>query len=105
MALGRYGYSWLRLRSKGAEMIEAPTPAWLERQTQLSLDRLLPRLRALFAAASPADWQAFETRLAANFPTVFELLVRIYGDQYDFFYHLERILATAAEMWLARPAI
>ena len=30
--------------------------------------------------------------------------MRIYGDQYDFFYHLERILATAAEMWLARPA-
>ena len=76
----------------------------MERQTQLSLDRLLPRLRAHFAAANLADWQAFETRLAAHFPTIFELLVRIYGDQYDFFYHLERILATAAEMWLARPA-
>ncbi len=30
--------------------------------------------------------------------------MRIYGDQYDFFYHLERILTTAAEMWLARSA-
>ena len=85
-------------------MSDAPSPAWLERQAQLSLDRLLPRLRKQFAASSPADWQAFETRLAAHFPTIFELLVRIYGDQYDFFYHLERILATAAEMWLARPA-
>ena len=85
-------------------MIDVPAPSWLERQAQLSLDRLLPRLRTQFAAASPADWQAFETRLTAHFPTVFGLLVRIYGDQYDFFYHLERILATAAEMWLARPA-
>ena len=85
-------------------MVDTPTPAWLERQAQLSLDRLLPRLRKQFAASSPADWQAFETRLAAHFPTIFELLVRIYGDQYDFFYHLERILATAAEMWLARSA-
>ena len=85
-------------------MVDTPTPAWLERQTQLSLDRLLPRLRADFAAANLADWQTFETRLRAHFPVIFELLVRIYGDQYDFFYHLERILATAAEMWLARPA-
>jgi amylosucrase len=85
-------------------MIDIPTPAWLEHQAQLSLDRLLPRLRAGLASASPTDWQAFETRLTANFPTLFDLLVRIYGDQYDFFYHLECILATAAEMWLARPA-
>ncbi len=85
-------------------MIDTPSQAWLERQAQLSLDRLLPRLRAGFASATPGDWQTFENRLAAHFPTIFELLVRIYGDQYDFFYHLERILTTAAEMWLARPA-
>ena len=84
-------------------MSDAPSPAWLERQAQLSLDRLLPRLRKEFVTSSPADWQAFETRLTAYFPTIFGLLVRIYGDQYDFFYHLERILATAAEMWAARP--
>jgi amylosucrase len=85
-------------------MVDTSTPAWLERQIQISLDRLLPRLRAHFAVANLADWLTFETRLTAHFPVVFELLVRIYGDQYDFFYHLERILATAAEMWLARPA-
>jgi amylosucrase len=80
------------------------TPAWLERQAALSLGRLLPRLRAQLDAAAPADLGAFETRLAANFPMVFELLLRLYGDRYDFFYHLERILAAAAESWLARPA-
>ena len=102
------GTLWIPLAAlalKGTHgMIDTPTPAWLEHQTQISLDRLLPRLRAHFAAASPADWQPFENRLTAHFPTIFELLVRIYGDQYDFFYHLERILATVAEMWLARPA-
>jgi hypothetical protein len=77
------------------------SPAWLERQAQLSLGRLLPRLRAQLEAAAPADRQAFETRLTANFPTLFELLLHLYGDRYDFFYHLERILAAAAESWLA----
>jgi amylosucrase len=80
------------------------TPAWLERQARLLLGRLLPRLRAQLAAAAPAELHAFETRLAANLPALFELLLRLYGDRYDFFYHLERILATAAENWLARPA-
>ena len=75
--------------------------AWLESQAQLSLSRVLPRLRAQLAA-DPIDWQTFETRLAAEFPDLFELLIKLYGDHYDFFYHLERILATAAEMWLAR---
>jgi amylosucrase len=79
-------------------------PAWLERQAALSLGRLLPRLQTQLATTSPADRQAFEQRLAANFPTLFELLLRLYGDRYDFFYHLERILGAAAESWLARPA-
>jgi amylosucrase len=78
------------------------SPAWLERQAQLTLSRLLPRLRA-HLAADPTSWQAFEARLAVYFPDLFELLVKLYGDHYDFFYHLERILTTAAEMWLARP--
>ncbi len=28
----------------------------------------------------------------------------LYGHQYDFFYHLESIVASATEMWLARPS-
>jgi amylosucrase len=80
------------------------SPAWLERQAALSLERLLPRLRERLRTAAPADRQAFEARLAAHFPRLFGLLVRLYGDRYDFFYHLEQILAAAAENWLARPA-
>jgi amylosucrase len=79
------------------------SPAWLERQTALTLDRLLPRLQVQFEDAAPGDRQTFEARLAVHFPTLFELLLQLYGDRYDFFYHLERILVLAAESWIARP--
>ncbi len=77
----------------------------IERQTDLTLSRLLPRLEAQFTPyADQADWKAFSTRLHANFPKLFALLLRLYGGQYDFYYQLESILATAARMWLARPS-
>lgn len=74
-----------------------------QRQAELSLSRILPRLEAQFGGTESTDWLAFRTRLEANFPNLFGLLVHLYGGQYDFFYHLESILATAARMWLARP--
>ncbi len=76
----------------------------MNRRATISLERLLPRLQARFAQADPADWQPFQARLEANFENLFDLLLHLYGNQYDFFYHLETILETAARMWLARPA-
>jgi amylosucrase len=73
----------------------------------LTLERLLPRLEARFAReaqAHPVQWQTFLTRLQAHFRTLFELTVRIYGDHYDYLYHLEELLAGMAQSWLARPA-
>jgi amylosucrase len=75
----------------------------MNRQAQLSLERILPRLKARFAEAEPAAWEPFQARLEANFERLFDLLLHLYGGQYDFFYHLESILETAARMWLARP--
>ena len=64
-----------------------------------------PRLaEQIFAAAPRPIVAGLRGAPGGNFPTLFELLLRLYGDRYDFFYHLERILAAAAEMWLARPA-
>jgi amylosucrase len=93
------------------------------RQAQRSLQRLSPWIKRLFEkaaapptaapAAAPANgtasdaadpWAIFEGRLSAYFPRLFELLVGLYGDRYDFFYHLEQILKTAATAYLARPA-
>ena len=49
------------------------------------------------------NWQIFQKRLKTHFPRLFRLLVGLYGERYDFFYHLERILALAARSWLERP--
>ncbi len=83
---------------------DGPGAAWLDRQARVSLERLLPRLKGQFgAAAERGTWQAFVERLNAHFPHLFRLLYQLYGDQYDFFYHLESILLTAARLALARP--
>ena len=74
-----------------------------DREAKRSLQRLLPRLGATFPGADAAMWEPFQARLEAHFETLFDLLLHLYGDRYDFFYHLERILETAARMWLARP--
>jgi amylosucrase len=77
----------------------------MDLEAQRSLERLLPRLEAEFAASvETAAWDEFRRRTAEHFPRLFSLLVELHGDRYDFFYHLERILALAAESWLARPA-
>ncbi|MCO6413201.1 MAG: alpha-glucosidase C-terminal domain-containing protein [Thiogranum sp.] len=79
--------------------------AWHSRQAAASLRRLLPRLEARFAGQVEADeWQGYVSRLNEHFPRLFEGLHFLYGKQYDFFYHLESILACATEQWIARPA-
>ena len=81
----------------------------MDREAKRSLARILPRLSAAFAGADPAPkagaalWAPFQARLEAGFETLFGLLLHLYGERYDFFYHLERILEMAARMWLARP--
>ncbi len=76
-----------------------------QRESRTSLARLLPRLRTAFPeAVDSPDWAAFEHRLEEHFHRLFNLLWRIYGPGYDFFFHVENILVTAARMWLERPA-
>jgi amylosucrase len=83
-----------------------PEAEWMRRHAPLSLDRLLPRLRSGFqaeAAATPELWQSFEARLRGEWERLFGLLVDLYGQRYDFFYHLEQLLIAAARSWLERP--
>jgi amylosucrase len=70
-------------------------------QAERTLARLQPRLRALFA--DEKLYATFSQRLGQHFPDLFELLVGLYGGQYDFFYWLEQILTTTAQAFLARP--
>ena len=74
-------------------------------ETTLTLRRLLPRLEQEFAdQVATAEWATFRHRLDQHFPRLFDLLRKLYQGRYDFFYHLERILALAAQSWLDRPA-
>ncbi|MCA0456161.1 MAG: cyclomaltodextrinase C-terminal domain-containing protein [Chloroflexi bacterium] len=72
------------------------------KKVRLSLERLLPRLEANLAQLPERD--VFLKRLHQHFPTAFEHLYNLYGNQYDFFYHLERILGHLINLAAARPA-
>ncbi|MEZ4718534.1 MAG: alpha-amylase family protein [Caldilineaceae bacterium] len=76
----------------------------LARETQRTYARVLPRLEQRFAAhlADPV-WQVYRQRLDAHFPQLFTRLLALYGDRYDFYYHLETVLDLTARSWLDRP--
>ncbi len=83
-----------------------PDNEWIQLQANLSLQRLLPRLAARFPGwikRSPSAWQSFRGRLDLHFARLFGLLLQLYGDRYDFFYHLEELLALALQSWTERP--
>src|SRR6056297_1703114 len=92
--------------SNGA--VEAPRKGPLtefQQEALLSLKRLRPRLESFWQATS-ADkkiCREFESRLNQQWMPLFTLLHRLYGTRYDFFYHLEQILLTAAQAWIDRP--
>ncbi|MCU0513994.1 MAG: alpha-amylase family glycosyl hydrolase, partial [Anaerolineae bacterium] len=74
---------------------------WLTQQAERTLSRLLPRLDVVLPVSSQA---LFYDRLRQHFPRVFRLLYAVYGQQYDFFYHVEQILLTTARLYSERPA-
>lgn len=74
-------------------------------EAELTLGRLLPRLEAYWQSAEIPDPVSlpFESRLREQWKLLFKQLYRLYGDRYDFFYHLEQIVLSAAQAWAARP--
>jgi glycosidase len=69
--------------------------------------RLLPPLEArfeIYASQHPQEWQAFRSRLDEHFPQLFNLLIHMYGNQFDFFYYIETLLNSLAQSWIDRPA-
>jgi len=78
---------------------------WLRQESESSLRRLLPRIENKFRGQTDAvEWDMYIHRLKRHFARLFKRLYELYGNQYDFFYHLESILSSATEMWLSRPA-
>src|SRR5690606_35976206 len=73
-------------------------PLDLAHEADLTLKRLAPRLDAVWEheQADEEIVRAFDVRLKEHWPRLFRLLYRLYGTRYDFFYHVEQILSTAA---------
>lgn len=77
-----------------------------EYDAQLSLKRLWPRFQAAWAERdSPARVEAdFFERLVRYWPPFFQLMRTLYGQRYDFFYHLESVVLTMIQAAAERPA-
>ncbi len=72
-----------------------------EKESALTLERLWPRVED--ALPDGKERAAFRARLDTHFPAIFRLLHGVYGGRYDFLYHLEQILLTAARAYVERP--
>lgn len=74
----------------------------LEKAAQLSLSRL--DWSASLKGLSARDKNIFQQRLEQHFEPLFGLYHRIYGQQYDFFYHLQQLVVTLANGYRTRSA-
>ena len=73
-------------------------------EAELSRKRIWPRVCHLWQQAGHESHEVrdFEERLRETWPRLFNLLYRLYGTRYDFFYHLEEVLKAAALAWADR---
>ncbi len=73
-------------------------------EADLTLRRLQPRLEEVWqhTTIDDAKRHEFELRLAEHWRPLFSLLFRLYGTRYDFFFHVEQVLRTAAKAWADR---
>ena len=79
----------------------------IERESNRTLQRLLPHLEKKLSDQIGADtqgWQSFTRRLQKYFPSIFSLYLELYGTRYDFFFHLEDLLVSLARSWFHRPS-
>ncbi|HNK64040.1 MAG TPA: alpha-amylase family glycosyl hydrolase [Anaerolineales bacterium] len=78
----------------------------LEIESRKSLTRILPRVEQDLKrsiAKDPQGWAQFTDRLSRNFPALLGLYAEVYSDRYDFFHHLEDLVASMARSWFSRP--
>jgi amylosucrase len=83
-----------------------PDSQWLQFHAQKTLDRLWPRIEARyagFAADEPEAWATFTRRVRLHFERLFGRLHPLYGNQYDFIFHLESLLDSLARFGRERP--
>ncbi|MGM0443725.1 MAG: amylosucrase [Fibrobacterota bacterium] len=70
---------------------------------ELCLKRVVPRIEYLFSEVADSTRETFFARLEEYWPRLFRLTFELYGDRYDYFYHLEELARELAESYLERP--
>ncbi|MEP7291822.1 MAG: amylosucrase [Chloroflexota bacterium] len=75
---------------------------WLDEQAELTLMRLRPRLEA--ALEGTHDRDLFLSRVSEHFTDAFAMFYQLYGEHYDFYYHLEQTILTVAQAFSDRSA-
>ncbi len=79
----------------------------IHHEAQKTLKRLLPRVEKELTdsiSTDPPGWQEFVERLHRHFSALFNLYLGLYGDRYDFLFHLEDLLVSLGRSWLGRAA-
>lgn len=74
-------------------------------ESQQSAKRLQPAIAAVWVReqVDAERAQTFRRRFDEQWPRLFHLLIDLYGDRYDFFYHLEQVVVAIAEGFARRP--
>ncbi len=69
-----------------------------------TLERLWPRLHQVWSQLQIEDAKQheFEVRLRQHWQPLFRVLFQLYHSRYDFHYHVEQVLLTAAHAWAER---
>lgn len=72
----------------------------------LTIQRLSGQLNSLFEIHQICETErdVFTSRLYKHFVGLFQILRSLYGHQYDFFFHLEKIVTALASAYIERPA-
>lgn len=73
-------------------------------KADVTLRRLEPRLAELWRTVTIDDdaIREFDLRLLEHWRPLFRLLYQLYGNRYDFYFHVEQILLTAGRAWAER---
>ena len=79
-------------------------PSDADFKADLTLRRLQPRLAEVWPEESVSDEkrEEFLRRLSEHWRPLFEVLFELYGKRFDFHFHMEQILLTAARAWAQR---
>jgi len=78
----------------------------LETEARRTLVLLLPRIERELKRSitkDPLAWEQFKVRLQRHFPMLLSTYADVYSFRYDFFYHLEDLIASMARLWFKRP--